>query len=795
MADLFTLSSSALPDDTTLIDFRLTEAVNEPFELVVHFTTRSPDDIDFADAIGLKATVKADRGSGGPQMQWGGVFAAIDHIHQTDAVGVFRGLIVPAAWQLAFGEHSRVFTKKNAKEFVTDVLSAAGLIDGSDFEFRLNGSPATEEFVCQYRESDLAFVTRWLEREGYHYFFEHGDDGSKMVITDKKASESLASGAIRYFPSIGHDGSSGEAFQRFRATRRAALATIKLRDYDYKNPSLDVKGEASASSSGTTEFSRFGDRFFTPSDGDRLAKVRAESALAREEIYLGSGTPFGLRTGYVFELEQHPRGALNKKYFATRLRHHGVQSSGATSDIAKLLGIDTKDVYRVEVEEATDAELQYRPPRVTKWPRISGQEVATIDGEGNDDYAQLDDDGRYLVKFMFDENSHDAGKASTRIRMMQPHAGNPEGFHFPLRKGTEVVIIFLSGDPDRPIITGAIPNALTPSPITSKNHTRNKIITGAENIIEIEDEKGKEWIDVYTPAKKTDLHMGTAKDWKDVGKSPKTVQANYGEHTDGTAARSVGGDQYIDIGGILEEHVKGNVQEDYDAEVNQIYAGPKSQTVNNDVTELFDGDQKTTITGDRIIKVAGDRKEDVGGDIIETVGGDHKETVGGDMIFKVGGDAKRTIGADAADTIGSNASQTVGGNWTQTVGGSGTIMVGGAMTTMFPSSWTNLSGPTTWLTGNTIWVTPKCDVICPAWTFVLADWFQTGGKTGTAYGLNISLAGLSVQGAIVSITATGAKLETWGFQGTLKGAFIENEGFDLKGGGPKIEIMAIIILI
>ena len=784
MADLFTLSSSGLPDDAALLDFRLTEAINTPYELVVHFVTKTPDDLDLADAIGAKATLVADRGLGGPSMQWGGVFAAIEHIHQANNIGIFTGLIVPRVWDLAFDEHSRIFTKMNVKEFATAVLQDAGL-DSNDFEFRLNGSPSTEELVCQYKESDLAFITRWFEREGLYYFFEQGDDGPKMIVTDKKATDSLRMNAVPYYPTLGHDVSSGEAFQRFRATRRASVAKIKLRDYDYAKPALDVKGEATASKVGSREFSRFGDRFFTPSDGDRLAKVRADSALAKEEVYVGSGTPFQLRTGYLFELDQHPRAALNKKYFATKLEHRGVQSASLTADLAHFLGIDASEVYRVDVIEATDADLPYRAPRVTPWPHISGQEIATVDGPADGDhYAQLDDDGRYLVKFKFDENTHDDGKASTRVRMMQPHAGNPEGFHFPLRKGTEVVIIFLGGDPDRPIIAGAIPNAVTPSPITSKNHTRNMIITGSKNVIEIEDLKGKEWIDVYTPALKTDLHMGTAKDWKDMGKSPQTVQANYGEHTDGTAARSIGGDQYIDITGLLNEHVHGTVQEDYDNQVTQTYTGPKTQTVTNLVTENFNSGQTTNVKPHHELQITGTRLDHITGDLTENYDSKQTQTVGGarDCTWSTSAYHHGPSLTETFDTIHTTANTT----WT----------IDSPTSITHLGNWTLTAGTVGWQTGAMTWSAPSVTLTIPSWTNTAADWFTTGGKTGTCYNFQLTMAQIAIGVFTCQIQLAPINVGLYpSINVTLQNFVLQNNGFHLCVGDADVNTKGVMAFV
>src|SRR5690606_26356950 len=129
-----------------------------------------------------------------------------------------------------------------------------------------------------------------------------------------------------------------------------------------------------------------------------------------------------------------------------------------------------------------------------------------VDGEADSPYAQIDDQGRYLVKFKFDESDLENGKASTYVRMMQPHGGTTEGLHFPLRKGSDVVFSFLGGDPDRPVIAGVVPNTTTPSPVTNTNHTQNVIRTGANNHIILDDSEGREFISIRTPNNNTALY-------------------------------------------------------------------------------------------------------------------------------------------------------------------------------------------------------------------------------------------------------------------------------------------------
>lgn len=548
MLDLITLESSGLPDNCRVATFRGVEAISRPyeFEIMVVVEEADGDDIDLSDGIGSKAKLVIDRADDKlPPYVIAGIFASLEHVHTFGGRSLIRAVLVPRLWLLGLSQHSRNFTKKSIPDIIKAVLEDNGLTS-DDFELRLSGY-ATEEHVCQYRESDLAFISRWMEREGIFYYFEHTEDGEKLILTDKKSYPDEPLGKpIRYFPQTGGDLSAGASFRTFRARHQSLPAVVKLKDYDYAKPNLDVSGQADVSSHGTAEVTVYGARFFTPSDGKRLAKLRAEEMLARETIFQAAGTASHQRAGYTFELDEHPKASFNKKYLATEVRHFGNQAAGHTQ-WKGLMDVEHDDVYYVEIE-AIPADVQFRPVCQTPWPRIYGVENGVVDGAADSEYAQIDDQGRYLAKFKYDESSLKNGSATTYVRMMQPHGGGIEGFHFPLRKGTEVVFTFLGGDPDRPVISGVVPNALTPSPVTSGNHTKNVIQTGGRNRLELEDLAGQQRVTLSTPYSNSYIRMGSPnEDHELIVKTDDNTLLDAGKNYDMTVGQNGGGSWTVDV--------------------------------------------------------------------------------------------------------------------------------------------------------------------------------------------------------------------------------------------------------
>jgi type VI secretion system secreted protein VgrG len=766
---IFSVESDALPSGTTLVGFKGQEGISILYRFEIFVTVPGADGADDLDeAIGAPLTLTIDRGGDAAPYAVHGVVAEVSVLYEPGDNALARLVLVPRLSLLDLGRHSRIFTGKKAPEIIEDILQKNGL-SGGDYELRLSGSYATEEHVCQYKESDFAFVSRWMEREGMYWFFEHEDGVDKLVITDDRARHQAADrGAVLFRPSLGRDVSARDALRTFRAKKLSRPGSVKLRDYDYAKPSFAVSGSENVWKGGDAEVTLHGERLFTPGDAKRLAKIRAEELTARQSVYSGEGMAFGLRVGSTFELSEHLVDKLNKSYLVIELAH-SANLSAKSGMMRRLTGLENDLVYEVRVL-AIDAEAQYRAPRLTPWPRIEGFEGAVVDGPESHDYSQVDSDGRYHVKLHFDEGDLKDGKGSTAVRMMQPHGGNPEGFHFPLRKGTEVMIAFWGGDPDRPFIAGAVPNAENPSPVTAKNHTRNIIHTGGDTHIEAEDEKGKQWVDIRTPPKDTFIHLG----------EPHDADSHYiVENTKGDCLFEIGSNQDINVGGELHETVDGAVKEEYKATHTTDIKGPQTTTVTaGGVTEIYQNLHLTVVTSAVTEEYKSGQKSTVSGGLrFEVFCSGQKTTVSGGLA------QQQWTGAHKRDVDGATSNTHLG---TLSVHGMSTV------SETFDSTVTQLFGPVTAKYASLQWQIPdgaavtcsNFDVLIPFdnWAFLNNTYTKV---------LKLQIAALLLSTYVLKLSRVGLALGANGAKADASGISIGIVGLDLKIDKVELESKAI----
>ena len=439
MIDPFVLECSGLPPGVRVVAFDGTEEISTTYRYEIDLLVDA--DADLGDVIGATATLNMD-GIEGAAVH--GIIAKASVIEHMDGQDLHRVVLVPRVRNvLGHDRHSRVFVGDTVPAILQTLLREAGLRH-EDCEYRLSREYEPIDFVCQYRESTLEFLMRWMERDGIYFYFAHDGARERLVILDDKRQHAAAKVNAPYRTTDGL--SESEGLRRFRAERHAVPARVQVDDYDYLRPALPVRGEAIVQGGSQGELRVRGAKVATPKEANRIAKLRAEGLRARQTIFHGEGRLLGLHAGELFTLSGHPRASLDGDYLVTKLHVRGHHSSALGKEMKALLGREGEpdDLLRVDLE-AIWGDIQFRPELVTQVPRVHSMEGGVIDGDVDSDYAQLDEHGRYLVKFRFDERDGRGSQASARIRMMQPHAGSPEGMHFPLRKGTEVIVAFLGG--------------------------------------------------------------------------------------------------------------------------------------------------------------------------------------------------------------------------------------------------------------------------------------------------------------------------------------------------------------
>ena len=233
--------------------------------------------------------------------------------------------------------------------------------------------------------------------------------------------------------------------------------------------------------------------------------------------------------GFTFTLENHYRKGVNQSYLITDIDHEGNQTGYLLSGIGVGGGGDEENKvnYR-NYFTAIPGTVQFRPEAKTEKPKISGTISGMIDAAGSGQYAELDSQGRYKILFPFDLSGRTGGKASNWVRMAQPYVGSDHGMHFPLHKGTEVLITFIDGDPDRPVIAGAVPNPETPSRVNGDNQSKSRLVSASGNEFHMEDAVGSERIILNSPNQQSFIRIGAPND------PPSASSGDYSSDPDNT---------------------------------------------------------------------------------------------------------------------------------------------------------------------------------------------------------------------------------------------------------------------
>jgi type VI secretion system secreted protein VgrG len=475
-----TLESQAFScDELTVNSFTAIESISRLYEVDIEVICKRPTTVDAAAMLGadLRLAVHVDSPENPVARSFHGTVVEVDDLLSTHAdFRAFRLRLEPVATSLKLVTMHEIFIHRSVPEIIVQKLGAVDLGDAVDV--RLDAQYPKREFVVQYGESDLSFLSRLSEHLGISFCVEEKGGTERIVFTDHNEGFSTLDEPIDYR-------SKGEARGVFEleSKRRTVPSYYIARDYNYRTPLLDLTGEHDLKLGYGGGVVEFGGHHKTPAEGATLARVRAEERACSGLVYAGSTTVVALAAGRRFTVRDHPDlGTV--ELLLTHVEH----TAAGLASLGSLAGAD-ESFYKNRFH-AIPAATPYRPPRVTPRPRIYGLATGVIEGpegSGEGKYAFIDDQGRYLVRFVFEVPPQDTRVPSHPVRMAQNHVGEGYGTHFPLKPGAEVVVGFIDGDPDRPIIVGAVPNPIKPSAVTAAEPGLHRIKTSTGIVVDMKE--------------------------------------------------------------------------------------------------------------------------------------------------------------------------------------------------------------------------------------------------------------------------------------------------------------------
>ncbi|WP_295441422.1 type VI secretion system tip protein TssI/VgrG [uncultured Thiodictyon sp.] len=510
LSPLFTFVCADLPADAfKVVRFNGVEGLSTLYRFEILLVC-ADDSLDLEAVLASPATLTIRAQPGGPASTYHGILENLEQLHKVGDYVSYHAVLVPRLWLLTRTRHNLIFQDQTPRQIIESCLRDGGLLT-TDYEARIQSQGTPWPYACLYNESHFHFFSHWAERYGYYYYFDQSGAAEKLIFTDTFMShEPLADCPILDFASTsGLDGTARQHLVRdFKLKLNPLQHNIKLKNYHYEQPDLDLQVEELISPTGVGELYTYGENFSTRVEGQLLARIRAQEQLCQHRLFTAGSEVAPISPGYQFTLRGHYRPDFNCSYLITGVSHEG----GQEGYLISRLGIKLQDAaaapgYRNRFT-CIPATVQFRPPRQTEPSRIHGTISGKVDAAGSGQYAELDAQGRYKVIMPFDLSGKGQGKASTWLRKAGLYAGADHGIHFPLHKGAEVALSFHDGDPNRPYILLALPNPQTPNVVNEQSSTQCRIITAGQNQLQFEDQAGKEYVHLATPHGNTYIRLG-----------------------------------------------------------------------------------------------------------------------------------------------------------------------------------------------------------------------------------------------------------------------------------------------
>jgi len=646
MADAKVFLDVKMPGSTSFLiaHFQGTERLSSLFEYNLMLFAESRE-VDFSTLMGQSATVSVSVGS--EKRTYNGIIGRFEQegtpFQPLTASTTYRAILYPKLWLLTMSGQCRIFQNKSTIDIIKSVLDETQIIYSN--QVTACGQDLLD-FCVQYDETDFNFISRLMEREGIFYFFQQDQETHKLVLADSPSAHvPCPNAATASFQDSALEDQMMLKVGSCFITQRLVLQNDTLKSYNYLTPQTALKSLATGNSdAGGGSITRYRQIFDQQSRGDALAKIQLQSEELPQKMVEGVSTvPFFL-AGYKFTLQKHPRDDANKDYVLYETIHEAyLEPEGQTEHIYK-------NSYR-----AFSATIPFKAPQLTPKPHIYGTQTAKVTGkEGEEIYTE--EYGRIKVKFHWDPSDKEDDSTSCWIRVATLWAGKAWGSLFTPRIGQEVVVSFIDGNPDYPLVVGSVYNGDhkppylpdEPTKSTIKSQTSKAEGEGAVGYNEFRFEDKKDSEEIYIHAQK-DFNIKIEND--------QSITLVGGSRT--VALQAQGGGEGGEGGGG-----QGN-------DSLTLTNGNKSLTIDqgNYTVTLSNGNISITclqgnvvfdVTGNMTVQCSGDFSVNAGGSATITAGGDISCTGGGEATFTGGGDANFAGGGAATFSAGGNASLSAG---------------------------------------------------------------------------------------------------------------------------------------
>jgi len=488
-----------------LIFHRLTgtEEMGRLFEFEIELLRPYEDgQVDANQLLGKGMTVELDMTQGGTRYL-NGVVAQFKHTGLVSRFISYRAVIRPWLWLLTLSSDCKIFQDKSVVDIIKAVFSDYSF---ADVEYELSGSYETLDYCVQYRESDFDFISRLMEHNGIYYYFVHENNKHQLIVTDANNLHQTVSGyeKIPYFPPENADRRERDHISEWVCEHKVCIGKFELNDFDFEAPSSDLTVKSFDTGKhlhDDLEVYDYPGKYTVTAEGAGLTDTRVDESQSFYSFIQGHGNAMGLQPGMEFELADFYFDDQNTK-------HYIVSASYIIEGDEIVSGMSgASEIFHCTFT-AINSEQQFRPARVTSKPLIAGTQTAIVVGKEGEE-IWTDKYGRVKVQFHWDRVGEENETSTCWIRVSQPMAGKNWGWVSLPRIGQEVVVSFMEGDPDRPLITGRVYNAEQMPPYTlPTNQTQSGIKTRSSkegtadnfNEIRFEDKKGEE--ELYIHAEK-----------------------------------------------------------------------------------------------------------------------------------------------------------------------------------------------------------------------------------------------------------------------------------------------------